>query len=82
MGYVVCAREVWKEIPRERGSLVVLRDCSLEAGPGVTSLVGRSGAGKTSLLHVLSGLDAPTRGTGGRRQRVRPERDATHPVHS
>lgn len=63
MGYVVCAREVWKEIPRERGSLVVLRDCSLEAGPGVTSLVGRSGAGKTSLLHVLSGLDAPTRGT-------------------
>lgn len=63
MGYVVCAREVWKEIPRERGSLVVLRDCSLEAGPGVTSLVGCSGAGKTSLLHVLSGLDAPTRGT-------------------
>lgn len=62
MGSVVCARSVWKEIPHERGLLTVVRDCSFDAGPGMTSLVGRSGAGKTSLLHVLSGLDAPTRG--------------------
>ena len=62
MGCVVSARGVWKEVARGGGPLTVLRGCSLDAGPGVTALVGRSGAGKTSLLHIMSGLDAPTRG--------------------
>ena len=62
MGCVVSARGVWKEVARGGGPLTVLRGCSLDAGPGVTAMVGRSGAGKTSLLHIMSGLDAPTRG--------------------
>ena len=38
----------------------VLRDVSLEAPAGeVTAVVGPAGAGKTSLLHLLAGLDRP-----------------------
>lgn len=42
----------------------VLRDGSLELHPGaLTPIVGPSGAGKTSLLYCLSGLDRPDAGT-------------------
>lgn len=41
----------------------VLRECSVTFDPGsLTAIVGASGAGKTSLMHCLSGLDAPTAG--------------------
>lgn len=41
----------------------VLEDVSFAAAPGtVTALVGRSGAGKTSLVHVLAGFYEPTEG--------------------
>ena len=41
----------------------VLRECSLACPPGtLTAIVGASGAGKTSLMHCLSGLDSPTVG--------------------
>lgn len=40
-----------------RAALPVLRDVGLNLGPGeVTGLTGRSGAGKTSLLHAMAGL--------------------------
>jgi len=40
-----------------RAALPVLRDVGLELGPGeVVGLTGRSGAGKTSLLHAVAGL--------------------------
>lgn len=41
----------------------ILRGCSLELrGGGLTAVVGPSGAGKTSLLYCLSGLDRPDQG--------------------
>lgn len=42
---------------------VILNDVSLDIpGTGLTAIVGPSGAGKTSLLYVLSGLDRPDSG--------------------
>jgi ABC-type multidrug transport system ATPase subunit len=40
-----------------------LADVSLEIGPGVTAILGHSGAGKTSLLNLLVGFESPDRGT-------------------
>lgn len=41
----------------------ILRDCALELpGGAVSAIVGPSGAGKTSLLYCLSGLDRPDEG--------------------
>lgn len=45
------------------GSNVVLRDVSLEVGAGqAIAITGRSGAGKSSLLSCLVGLQRPARG--------------------
>ncbi|WP_243394251.1 MULTISPECIES: ABC transporter ATP-binding protein [Bifidobacterium] len=42
---------------------MILNDVSLDIpGAGLTAIVGPSGAGKTSLLYVLSGLDSPDSG--------------------
>jgi ABC-type multidrug transport system ATPase subunit/sugar lactone lactonase YvrE len=40
-----------------------LADVSLEIGPGITAILGHSGAGKTSLLNLLVGFETPDRGT-------------------
>jgi len=39
-----------------------LREISLSIAPGVTAVLGCSGAGKTSLLNVLAGFEKPERG--------------------
>ena len=45
------------------GQHVVVRDVSLHVAPGeVVCLVGRSGCGKTTILHALSGLTQPLEG--------------------
>ena len=68
---------------RPANTQTVLNNVSLDIdGAGLTAIVGPSGAGKTSLLYVLSGLDRPDSGRvtiggnrvygphGGRRSRV------------
>lgn len=45
-------------------SVCVLSDISLSIDPGETvSIVGESGVGKSTLLHILGGLERPTSGT-------------------
>src|SRR5580700_191345 len=39
-----------------------LLDVAFTAGSGVTALFGPSGAGKTSIVHVLAGLTRPDQG--------------------
>lgn len=42
---------------------IIVRDVSLVVWPGeVVCLVGRSGCGKTTILHALSGLTQPVEG--------------------
>ncbi len=54
---------VLNSVAREAGGRPVLRDVSLEVPEGETlALLGPSGAGKTSLLRVVAGLDIPLRG--------------------
>lgn len=41
----------------------ILREVSIEAGPGVTALLGPNGAGKSTLVKCLSGVIRPDGGT-------------------
>lgn len=53
-----------KDIRKSYGKLEVLKGVSLEVNKGeIVSIVGASGAGKTSLLHILGTLDKPDSGT-------------------
>ena len=46
------------------GGRAVLRDVTLRVAPGeAVALIGRSGAGKTTVLRLLNGLARPTSGT-------------------
>jgi putative ABC transport system ATP-binding protein len=60
----VFAHNLFHRVGDPRTGADVLRDVSLEAPAGsVTAVVGPAGAGKTSLLHLLAGLDRPAGGT-------------------
>jgi sulfonate transport system ATP-binding protein len=53
-------------VRRVFGSRVVLDDLDLDIAPGsFVSVVGRSGEGKSTLLRLLAGLDAPDAGSVG-----------------
>jgi putative ABC transport system ATP-binding protein len=60
----VIAHNLFHRVGGPRAGVDVLRDVSLEAPAGkITAVVGPAGAGKTSLLHLLAGLDRPSGGT-------------------
>jgi putative ABC transport system ATP-binding protein len=60
----VIAHNLFHRVGDPRTGVDVLHDVSLEAPAGtVTAVVGPAGSGKTSLLHLLAGLDRPSSGT-------------------
>ena len=53
-----------KDIYKSYGSLEVLRGVNLEIDKAsITSIVGKSGTGKSTLLHILGTLDTPDKGS-------------------
>jgi ABC-2 type transport system ATP-binding protein len=51
-------------VSKRKGRAQVLHDVTFEARPGrVTGFLGQNGAGKTSTLRILLGLDRPQHGT-------------------
>lgn len=57
-------RDVYKSYPSGSGRLDVLTGVNLEVRRGeILVIVGASGVGKSTLLHILGALDRPTRGT-------------------
>ncbi len=62
---VVQVRDIEKSYPTGAGgTLTVLRGTSLEVGEGqVVAIVGASGTGKSTLLHIVGALDRPDAGS-------------------
>jgi len=53
-----------KDIKKAYGDLEVLKGVDFEIPKGtITSIVGKSGTGKSTLLHILGSLDTPDSGT-------------------
>ena len=53
-----------RSVSRMIGARAVVSDVSFEMSPGeVVAILGPSGSGKTSLLRMIAGFDAPTRGS-------------------
>jgi lipoprotein-releasing system ATP-binding protein len=60
---MLAVRDVTKSYATPDGPLHVLRGISLEAAEGeMVALVGPSGVGKSTLLHLVAGLDRPDGG--------------------
>jgi putative ABC transport system ATP-binding protein/lipoprotein-releasing system ATP-binding protein len=61
---LVDARRVGRVYGTGAASVVALKDASLRVRVGDrVALIGRSGGGKSTLLHLIAGFDAPTSGT-------------------
>lgn len=60
---VLALKNITKSYPQGKGTLTILKECSFEIYSGeVVGLLGVSGSGKSSLLHMAGLLDAPTKG--------------------
>jgi len=61
---VIRVQGLRKTYQTARGALDLFDDLSLDVQPGeLVAIVGQSGTGKSTLLHILGALDAPTSGT-------------------
>src|SRR5690242_6057851 len=53
---------VFDNVSKFYGEILGVNRVTLAIPPGITSLVGPTGAGKTTLMNVMTGLLRPTRG--------------------
>jgi lipoprotein-releasing system ATP-binding protein len=61
---MIAVRALSRSFVTGRGRIEVLKDVDLEIQAGERiAVVGASGAGKTTLMHLLGGLDRPTSGS-------------------
>src|SRR3954454_8435166 len=62
-GFVVAASGLVKSFGEGRAARRVLDGASLHVQPGeVVAILGRSGSGKSTMLHLIGGLDPPAAG--------------------
>ena len=63
MSEIIRLEEVWKIYGKPPSETTALRGVSLTVRKGeFFAIVGPSGSGKTTMLHLIGGLDRPTRG--------------------
>lgn len=63
MSEIIKLENVWKIYNGSTGEVVAVRDISMSVKKGeFYAIIGPSGSGKTTMLHLIGGLDRPTRG--------------------
>jgi lipoprotein-releasing system ATP-binding protein len=63
-GPIIQVTNLEKTYRTARGPLTLFRNLDFEVAPGeMVAIVGQSGTGKSTLLHILGALDAPSAGT-------------------